>query len=73
MKKSKVMIITKNKKREPLNITRGDERLEQVERFEYLGTVVTADGKTDEEINCRVQKANQIYYKLVNTIVGNKD
>jgi hypothetical protein len=38
-----------------------EERLEQVERFEYLGTVGTADGKIDEEINNRVQKANQIY------------
>jgi hypothetical protein len=31
--------------------------LEQVERFEYLGTIVTADGKIDEEINHRVQKS----------------
>jgi hypothetical protein len=39
------MVITENKKREPLNITREDERLEQVERFEYLGTVVTSRWK----------------------------
>jgi hypothetical protein len=36
-----------------------------VERFEYLGTIVTADGKMDEEINHRVQKPNQIFYQLV--------
>ena len=30
-------------------------------------------GKMDEEINHRVQKANQIYYQLVNTMVGNKE
>ena len=65
VKKSKVMVITKDKNRE-------EEQLEQVERFEYLGTVVTADGKIDEEINHSVQKANQIYYQLANTIVGNK-
>ena len=47
--------------------------LKQVERFEYLGTIVTAAGKIDEEINHRVQKANQIYYQLANTIVGNKE
>jgi hypothetical protein len=43
-----------------------------VERFEYLGAVVTADGKIDEEIKHRVQKANQIYYQLANTTVRNK-
>ena len=45
MKKSKVMVITKNKNREPLNITWEEEQLEQVEGFEYLRTIVTEDGK----------------------------
>jgi hypothetical protein len=72
-KKSKVMVITKNKNREPLSITWEEEQLEQVERFECLGTIVTEDGKIDEEINHGVQKANQIYYQLPNTIVGNKE
>jgi hypothetical protein len=44
-----------------------------VERFEYFGRIVTADVKIDEEINHRVQKANQIYYQLANKIVGNKE
>jgi hypothetical protein len=65
VKKSKVMVITKNKNREPLNITWEEEQFEQVERFEYLGTIVTADGEIDEEINHRVQKANQKCYQLV--------
>jgi hypothetical protein len=73
VKKSKVTVITKTKNREHLNITWEEEQLEQVERFEYLGTVVIADGKTEEEIKHRVQKANQIYYQLENTIVGNKE
>ena len=68
-----LLVITKNKNREPLNITWEEKQLEQVERFEYLETIVTADGKIDEEIHHRVQKANQIYYQLVNTIVGNKE
>jgi hypothetical protein len=40
---------------------------------EYLGTIVTADGKIDEEINHGLQKAKQIFYQLANTIVGNKE
>jgi hypothetical protein len=47
--------------------------LEQVESFEYLGTIVTADAKIKKEINHSVQKANQIYYQLVNTVAGNKE
>jgi hypothetical protein len=50
-----------------------EEQLEQVKRFEYLGTIVTADGKVDEEIEYRVKKANKIYYQLANTIVGIKE
>jgi hypothetical protein len=47
-KKSKVMVITKNKNKEHLNITWEEKQLEQVERFEYLGTIVTEHGKIDE-------------------------
>jgi hypothetical protein len=31
------------------------------------------DGKMDKEINHRVQKANQIFYQLANTIAGNAE
>jgi hypothetical protein len=55
-----------------LSTTWEEEQFEQVERSEYLGTIVTADGKTDEE-NHRVKKANQMYYQLANTIAGNKE
>jgi hypothetical protein len=55
-----------------LNITWEEEQLEQVERFEYLRTIVTADGKIDE-INYRAQKANQVFYQLANTTVGNEE
>jgi hypothetical protein len=48
VKKSKVMVITKNKTREPFNITWEEEQVEQVERFEYVGTVVTADGNIEQ-------------------------
>jgi hypothetical protein len=58
---------------EPLNITWEEQQLEQVEGFEYRRAIVTADGKTDEEINRRVQNAHQILYQLANTIVGDKD
>jgi hypothetical protein len=37
-----------------------------------VNSIVTAHGKVEEEINHRVQKTNQIFYQLVNTIVGNK-
>ena len=65
------MAVTKNKNREHLNITWEEEQLEQVETFEYLGTVVTVYGKIDQEINHTLQKENLIYYQLPNTVAGN--
>ena len=38
-----------------------------MERFEYLGTIVTADGKVDKEIKYTVKKENKIHYQLANT------
>jgi hypothetical protein len=36
--------------------------MEQVEENECLGTIKSADGEIDTEINNRMQKENQVYY-----------
>lgn len=66
-----------------MNITKGiwgrlnfkwvHERKEKVEEIEYLGTTISANGKFDTEINNRVQKENQVYYYLNQTVVGKKE
>jgi hypothetical protein len=36
----------------------GNKEIEQVENFIYLGSIVTQDGGTDQDINQRIIKAN---------------
>jgi len=66
-----------------VNITKGiwgrlnfkwvHERKEKVEEIEYLGTTISANGKFDTEINNRVQKEDQVYYYLNQTVVRKKE
>ena len=39
----------------------------------YLGVIITNAGRTDKEINNRMKKANQIYYEINNTVLGEKE
>jgi len=47
--------------------------MEKVAKMEYLGTTMNVNGKIDTEINNRVQKANQFYYQVNQTIAGKKE
>nr|XP_014272741.1 uncharacterized protein LOC106678629 [Halyomorpha halys] len=63
--KSKVMQIG----REP-----GDEQItcrrQIIEAAEDAGTVISRDGKIQQEISIRIKKANNIYNQICNTVVG---
>jgi hypothetical protein len=41
-----------------------NKEIEQVESFTYLGSIVTQDGGTDQDINQRIIKANAAYMQL---------
>jgi hypothetical protein len=47
--------------------------MEQAKETEYLGTVINMNGKRGIEINYSVQKANQVYYQINQTIAGKKE
>jgi hypothetical protein len=40
--------------------------------FEYLETIIHQNGKIEEEVLNHVQKTNNIYYQLNQTISGKK-
>jgi hypothetical protein len=52
-----------------MNIQWKGVKLEQVQRMEYLGTVINDDGRVDEEINNRIKKGNQILYQINSALV----
>jgi hypothetical protein len=59
--KSKTIKITKGIQRR-LNTEWVGDRMEQVEETHYLGTIISANGNNETEINNRVQNTNQVYY-----------
>lgn len=58
---------------EPIQIECNGQILEQVESYEYLGTIIQQNGKIKEEILNRTRKASNIYYQLSGTIFGKKE
>ena len=57
VKKTKVMVISKDPEGKKLNIKVGNDTLEQVEKMKYLGTQITTDIRTDVEIDTRLKLA----------------
>ena len=60
--KTKVMQIGGG--RAPHPITVGQQNLDDVERFTYLGSVMTEDGGAEADVNCRVGKAASVFQCL---------
>lgn len=74
MDKSKVMKISKeDSQNDQLNIRYNNQELQKVENYQYLGTIISSDGKIDQEILNRTKKAVNAYYGINNTIVGKKE
>src|SRR6218665_2304268 len=56
IKKTKVMKVSR-KREGVINITIDGEILEKVERFRYLGALITSDGRCETEIKTRIDMA----------------
>ncbi|XP_014294694.1 uncharacterized protein [Halyomorpha halys] len=71
VRKSKLMQI--GLEQENIEILCKGEPIEMVDKYTYLGTVISRNGKVDQEISNRIKKANAIYYHLCNTVVGKRE
>jgi hypothetical protein len=60
-KKTKVMTVNVQR---PVNITVGEEPIELVKAFTYLGSVVTEEGGAEEDIKSRLGKARRTFAQL---------
>jgi len=62
--KTKVMQITQRPSPQPIAVALG--KLDYVERFTYLGSVISSDGDVVVEINTRLAKAAAVFQRLDN-------
>ena len=63
--KSKITIAGKEERKPNREIEIAGEKLEQVKTFEYLGSIITEDGKSTEEIRIRLASVTASLVKLV--------
>ena len=61
-KKTKTMIVSKNNQK-TLKIKVDEQVLEQVKRYDYLGTVTTEDGRSLAEVKKRIGIAKSAFWK----------
>ena len=60
-KKTEVMRVN-NRQQNPVQLHQ--ENIKEVDKFVYLGSVVSKDGGTDEDIRCRINKAQHAFNTL---------
>ena len=58
------MGISKNKNSPVCNLKINGKSIKQAERFNYLGSTITSDGRCDEEIKKRISLSKQAFQKM---------
>jgi hypothetical protein len=65
------MVLSRNEKKHKLKIS--NQTTEHVQRFRYLGAILTHKGKSDEEINGRISSTNKVYHALSKGFLNKKE
>ena len=71
MDKTKVMVASKTNSPR-IRIEVGGRRIEQVEKFSYLGSWITEDGRCDKEIRMRIGIAKSAFKKMKTYLTNRK-
>ena len=64
IKKTQCMVISKMKITPTCHIHINNETIKQVEKFKYLGSTITSDGRNDAEIKIRIGMAKDAFQKM---------
>ena len=64
--KTKYILMTRNNRGEKRRIRIGNHSFEEVQEFKYLGSTITENNETSEEIKPRIAAGNRSYYALKN-------
>ncbi|GFO47360.1 endonuclease-reverse transcriptase [Plakobranchus ocellatus] len=70
-KKTEVMVISRKQESPKCDIFINKVKLKQTEKFKYLGTIISNNGKTNREISARNAQA-KINFQKMKTILTNK-
>ena len=70
--KTKAMCVSKQSPEPGININVGDQTADHVSSFNYLGTMITANGTTKNEIHRRIVLAEDAFNKLRNILTNRK-
>ena len=72
IKKTESMIISKSKTRPGCNLDLEGNNIKQVEKFNYLGRLITDDGKCDAEIKRRIGIDKETFHKMQSILKDQK-
>ena len=71
--KSKVIVCSTKLGKKRLNIKIGNEKIEEISEFCYLGSQITRYGRCDADIRFRIGQAKKAFTKILRLLVSNKD
>ena len=71
--KTQCMVISKTKITPTCHIHINNETIKQLEKFKYLGSTITSDGRNDAEIEIRIGMAKDAFQKMEKVIIKNKN
>lgn len=69
-KKTKTMVISRTSPNPRVNIRIGDNDIDQVQSFTYLGHLITDDGKSEKEIYRRIAIAKGTFNKMSKAVLA---
>ena len=70
--KTKVMVLSK-KADKFANILVDGKRVEQVSNFKYLGSIISEDGRCENEIRCRIAMAKEAFNSRKELLAKRRD
>ena len=72
IKKTESMVISKSKIRQRCNLNVEGNNIKQVEKFNYLGSVITDTSKCDAEIRRRIGIGKKMFHKMQSILKDRK-
>ena len=66
------MVVSKSLNTPPCNVTVNGDKLEQVDQFSYLGSLITQDSRCDKEIKHRIGISKNVFHSMEKVMTINK-